>query len=51
MNVGFNDYDYGFGIDAEAIDYTKESIEILSRVSPVKCFVLFQNTWIKCRRK
>jgi hypothetical protein len=44
MNVGFNDYDYGFGIDAEAIDYTKESIEILSRVSPVKCFVLFQNT-------
>lgn len=38
-----NEYDYNLGIDSQIIDYIKESVEVASRVSPVKCYVLFQN--------
>jgi len=40
---GIGQYDYGLGIDPEIISYIKESVEINSRISPVRCYLLFQN--------
>ena len=38
-----NSYDYGLGIDSDIIDYIKEDHQIQIRISPVRCYVLFQN--------
>ena len=38
-----NSYDFGIGYEPEIITYAKETLEIASRVSPVKCYILFRN--------
>lgn len=38
-----NNYDYGLGIDADTIEYMKESHVVQSRISPIVCYLLQRN--------
>jgi hypothetical protein len=37
-----SDYDYGLGIEPDIIDYIKTSHQIQIRVSPIRCYLLWQ---------